>query len=233
MITGPVNEETLAGLDAQQLDDALEAARQRVTETRELEARYIQEVRLVHERLLHRQLEQALAEGGAVGALHWWAQGQRTHDDRNHARTAMRRWVHGALASRAQVWLYDHCPHRYDVAEKGLVVEAFNIAWRVSPDPNDELLALATSLNYLGDALRAAERTGQELPQLRIQVCPPRAGMYFDDHVPDPCLTLRLTPSGWDLTTDAGAPITIATGGADCQPLLAQARTIAQAAQHR
>ncbi|MDW4912602.1 hypothetical protein [Streptomyces californicus] len=145
----------------------------------------------------------------------------------------MSRWVRGALASRGQVWLYDRCPHRYDVVKKGRVVEAFNIAWRVSPDLNYELAALATSLNYLGDALRGAGRTGQELPQLRIQVCPPRTGMYFDAHVPDPCLTLRLTPSGWDLTTDAGAPITIATGGADCQPLLAQAQTIGQAAQYR
>ncbi|MFF4187233.1 hypothetical protein ACFYZ9_28975 [Streptomyces sp. NPDC001691] len=233
MITGPLTEEALAGLNAQQLEDELEAARQRVTETRELEARYEQEVRLVHERLLHQQLEQALAEGGAVGALRWWTQGQRTRDDQSHARTAMSRWVRGALASRARVWLYDHCPSRYDVVKKGRVVGAFNIAWRVSPDPTYELAALARSLNFLGDALRAAELAGQGLPQLRIQVCPPRTGMYFDDHVPDPCLTLRLTPSGWDLTTDAGAPITIATGGANCQPLLAQAQTIAQAAQSR
>ncbi|MGW7312303.1 hypothetical protein [Streptomyces sp. NPDC054865] len=145
----------------------------------------------------------------------------------------MSKRVLDALASRAEVWLYDHCPRRYDVVRSGLVVEAFIIAWRVSPDPNYGLEALATSLNYFGDALRAAERTGQKLPQLRIQVCPPRAGMYFDDHVPDPCLTLRLTPGGWDLTTDAGAPISIETGSADCRPLLAQAQTIAQAAQCR
>lgn len=219
-------DEDLVGLSTQQLEDKLAAARLQLADATQLQDRLTKEVKLLQARLIHQQLEHALADGGPAGVLHWWTRGQRASDDRRNATTAMWTWVRG-LAPQVQTWSTDHCPD----GNPRRPVDTFSIAWEVSAAPHDDITALAKALNTLGASVRAAQRAGRILPQLRILVCPPRTEMRFGDWLPTPCLLLCLTLGGWELVTAAGTPITLGASAEDCRPLLLQAQATARGAR--
>lgn len=224
MNTDPrTDDKDLAGLSTQQLEDELAAARLQLADATQLQNRLTEKVKLLQARLIHQQLEHALAYDGPAGALRWWTRGQRGSDDRKNATMAMWTWVRG-LVPQVRLWSSDHCPD----GNPRRPVGTFSIAWEVSAVPHDDISALVKALNTLGDSARAAQRAGRTLPQLQVQVCPPRREMRFGDQFPAPCLLIRLTLDGWELTTAAGMPITIRSSAEDCRPLLLNAQATAR-----
>ncbi|MER5984292.1 hypothetical protein [Streptomyces sp. NPDC001787] len=216
----------VAQLDASQssahtvkeLEDELAAARARLVVAEQRKSRRQAEVELLEERIVHRQLADALAEDGFAGVLRWWIRGH-DHPSKRYAREVMTAWLQ-SLSS--QLWCPDHPP----TTNPRRPVRTCNIAWNVSLTTQEGTAALARSFNSIGSAVRPASRTDRMLPDMNIQVIPPCTELRFGARR-EPCLILRPTREGWELVTAVGAPITVGSSGEDCRALLVQAQTIA------
>ncbi|MFI2790796.1 hypothetical protein [Kitasatospora sp. NPDC018614] len=202
----------------EELEDELAAARARLVVAEQRKSRREAEVELLEERIVHRQLADALAEDGFVGALRWWVRGHRRPSSR-YARRVMTAWLRSLSP---QLWCPDHPP----TTNPRHPVRTCNIAWNVSLTTQEETSAIARTFNSIGSAVRPATCEDRVLPDMNIQVIPPCTELRFGARR-EPCLILRPTREGWELVTAVGAPITVGSSGEDCRALLVQAQTIA------